>query len=247
MYKSIVFALLFFSFMFSEVYAQSLAKIKTIEGNVSVLRSNSEEWRKALPNMPLKIGDQLFSREESFVEVVFNSGAILRMDENTKIVLEESGEKKTRTANSIGNVWVNMQKLVSSGKEFELASPAAVAAIRGTVFNMSTSDDSSTDVSVYNGKVAVGPSDDLKKKIKQGKKVQMEEPTEVPGPEEVPGPYEVSLEQWQMIVAGQMISVRKDGKFMQQDFDVQEAQQEDFVKKNLELDRELEQKTKKKE
>jgi hypothetical protein len=68
---------------------------------------------------------------------------------------------------------------------------------------------------------------------------------EVPGPEEIPGPYEVTLEQWRMIVAGQMISVNKEGKFSEKKFDMDKASEDDFVKKNLEWDKELEKRLKK--
>jgi hypothetical protein len=49
----------------------------------------------------------------------------------------------------------------------------------------------------------------------------------------------VSLEQWQTIVAGQKISVRNDGKYAQESFDMKAAAQAKFVKKNQELDKEL--------
>jgi hypothetical protein len=220
--------------------AQSVAKVKEVEGSLSVLRAGNEQWREARPNMPLKVGDQLATRAESFGVIEYATGVVLRLDENTKVVLTAADEKGAKTMASAGNVWVNMRKLVSQGNEFELSSPTATAAIRGTVFQMTAAQDSSTDVAVYTGKVAVGPTDQLKKTLKQQAKPG-EEPTEVNGPEEVPGPYEVSLEEWRMIVANQKISVRKDGRFAQTQFDPQQAQQDAFVKKNLELDKKIEQ------
>jgi len=47
------------------------------------------------------------------------------------------------------------------------------------------------------------------------------------------------LEQWRDIVAGQKISIRTDGKFAQEKFDMKAAAEEKFVKKNLEMDKEL--------
>ena len=157
-------------------------------------------------------------------------------------VLESADEKTVKTHNTLGNVWVNMQK-ISRKRSFEMSSPTAVAAIRGTVFQMQTESDSSTQVRVFDGKVDVGPSAALKKRLDADKPEetppQPGDPNEVPGPQEIPGPYEVSLEQWHAIVAGQMISVRSDGKFASEDFDVDEAADDAFVKKNLELDEKL--------
>ncbi len=217
-------------------FAAGAAKVKRIEGKVSVLKKGAEKWRDARVNMPLSVGDAVYSRQESFVEIVYNSGAIVRMDEETKVTIESANEKGTKTSTPIGNVWTNMRKLITSKKSFELESPTATAAIRGTVFHMNTKKDSSTDVSVYKGKVAVGPSKpQMKKKATQ--------PTgrhEVQGPTEVPGPYEVSLDQWRMIVAGQMISVNKEGKYSEKKFDKDKAANDAFVKKNLDMDRSFE-------
>lgn len=223
--------------------AESVAKITSIEGTASVLRKSAADWRNAKPGTPLEVGDQVYTREESFAEIRYAAGAVLRMDEKTKVTIEASSEKTVKTKSAIGSVWVNMQKLISTGKSFEVSTPTAVAAIRGTVFDMSYTPDSASYVAVFEGRVAVGPSDSLKKKLEQEKmekpKPKIEEPVEVPGPEEIPGPYEVSLEQWRTIVAGQKISVRKDGKFAQEKIDMTAVEKEKFVKKNLEMDKEL--------
>lgn len=253
------------------VKAESVAKITTFEGSVSVLKKGAADWRDAKPGTPLDVGDQVYTREESFAELRYSIGTVLRMDEKTKVTIEESSEKTVRTKSGLGSVWVNMRKLISTGKQFEVATPTAVAAIRGTVFDFSYTPDSATYVNVFEGKVAVGPSDDLKKQLEQGKKqeetkqeekkqetkkqdtakqeekkpepkkqeAKKQEHVEVPGPEEIPGPYEVSLEQWLTIVAGQKISVRKDGKFAKEKMDMAAAEKEKFVKKNLALDKEL--------
>ncbi len=223
------------------IFADSVAKIATIEGVVQVLKKDAADWRNAKPGMPLEVGDQVYSHEESFVEIRYVIGTVLRMDEKTKVTIEASSEKTIKTKSAIGTVWVNMRKLVSTGKEFQVSTPTAVAAIRGTVFDMSSIPDSASYVAVFEGKVAVGPSDDLKKKLEAEKKnaVKTEQPIEVPGPEEIPGPYEVSLDQWRTIVAGQRIAVRTDGKFAQEKMDMQAVEKEQFVKKNLAMDKEL--------
>lgn len=238
---TISLAIILSALFLADVYAGSAAKIKLIDGKVSVLKKGAQKWRVARVNMPLSEGDAVYSRKESFAEIVYSSGAILRMDEDTKIIINKVTEKKSKTTTPLGNVWANMRKLVASKKEFELESPTATAAIRGTVFQMNTNKDSSTDVSVYEGKVAVGPS----KKEEEKKPAGPKERHEVPGPEEIPGPSEVTLEQWRTIVAGQMISINKEGKFSEKKFDMKKASEDDFVKKNLEMDKEVEKKLEK--
>lgn len=220
----------------TQSYGGSVAKIKRIEGKVSILKKGAAKWRDARVNMPINVGDEIYSREESFAELVYSSGAIIRLDEKTKVTIDELTARGTKSSTPIGNIWANMRKLTMSKKEFELSSPTATAAIRGTVFHMNTKKDSSTDVSVYKGKVSVGPNKEKQKK----KPAKPAGRHEVQGPTEIPGPYEVTLDQWRMIVAGQMISVNKEGKYSEKKFDADKAAQDDFVKKNLEMDRSFE-------
>jgi ferric-dicitrate binding protein FerR (iron transport regulator) len=220
-------------------FSQNQTRITMIQGKVSVLKNGAADWVAARPNMPLAEGDQLYSREESFAEIVYANATIVRLDEQTKLTITLSSEKAAKAKSGTGDVWVNMRKLVSSGgRKFELSTPTATAAIRGTVFHTATHTDSSTDVSVYEGSVAVGPGTEIDKP-KEAPGAEKAAPEEVPGPEEIPGPYEVSLDEWKTIVAGQLISVRKDGKFAQKKFNpAGAARTDEFVKKNIALDKE---------
>jgi hypothetical protein len=223
----------------SAAAADAVARITRIDGSVSVLKAGSEQWRDAKPSMALGVGDQLYTREESFAEIRYSVGTILRMDEKTKITVEASSEKTVKTRSAVGDIWVNMKKLMSRGKEFQVTTPTAVASIRGTVFRMSSAADSTSVVSVFDGKVSVGLAEELAKKLAPARTAQPpDKPVEVPGPEEIPGPFEVSLDQWREIVAGQEIAVRRDGKFKQDRFDRAAAARDKFVKINLELDKE---------
>jgi hypothetical protein len=241
MNRPALFCVIFLSVLASFVNAEMIAKIASFEGTVQVMKKGATDWKNARPGMPLEVGDQVYTQAESFAEIRYTIGTVLRMDEKTKVTLESSSEKTVKSKSAIGTVWINMRKLVSTGKEFEVSTPTAVAAIRGTVFDMSYTPDSASYVAVFQGKVAVGPTDDLKKQLEQEKKksAKVEEPTEVGGPEEIPGPFEVPLDQWRTIVAGQKISIRKDGKFAQEKIDMRAAEKEKFLKKNMELDKEL--------
>ncbi|MBD3393753.1 MAG: hypothetical protein GF418_16600 [Chitinivibrionales bacterium] len=240
--KALAYAAFCIAAVLSLPRAEEAGRLSIVEGKVSLLRSGSEKWVPARPNMGLKTGDQLYTREESFAEVTYVTGAVLRMDENTKITLTAASKTGTKTKSGVGNVWVNMRKLVrTGGKKFELATPTALASIRGTKFNATTNPDSSTDIAVFDGTVAVGPSGDAGERKGEEKRPDGLAPGEVPGPEEVPGPYEVTLEEWRSIIAGQRIRIRGDGKFSQEAFDVTEARAKDaFVKKNAALDKKLE-------
>lgn len=219
--------------------SESAARISLMEGHADILRNGAKVWITAKPEMTLQTGDQIYSGKESFVELIYKNGEIARLDENSKLIIEESTPEKVSSTTMLGTVWVNMKKLTSTRRNFQLSSPTAIAAIRGTIFQMTAGTDSLTEVRVYNGKVAVGPTENLKSRIELEKKEgRIKEPQEAPGPHEIPGSYEVPLEQWRLIIAGQRISVRPDGNFSTEQFDSLKTEPF-FIKKNIELDKQL--------
>jgi hypothetical protein len=214
------------------VSAQNAAKITLIQGKAGIQKKNSNEKRVAKVSMPLQVGDILSTGTETLVEITYNNGEIARIGDKTEFTIVTATDKLVQTQVPLGKVWVNMKKLTSQGREFEMVSPTATAAIRGTVFNMAASGDSSATVSVYNGRVAVGLTGTPNDKTNE-RDINVHE---VPGPSEVPGPYEVSMTQWLVIVAGQQITVRADKKYASQAFDTT-TQSDLFTKMNLELDK----------
>jgi hypothetical protein len=219
--------------------SESAARISLLEGHADILKNNAKTWSPAKPEMTLQTGEQIYSGKESFVEIIYSNGEIARLDENSKLTIEESTPKTVKSTTTLGTVWINMKKLTSTRRNFQLSSPTAIAAIRGTIFQMTAGTDSSTEVRVYNGKVAVGPTDDLKTRIEQEKKKgQIKEPQEVPGPHEIQGSHEIPLEQWRLIIAGQRISVRSSGMSVTEAFDSLKTESQ-FVKKNIKLDEQI--------
>jgi hypothetical protein len=217
------------------VFSDSEAKITLIEGSARIMKKGTAAGKVARLAMPLQIGDQLTSGKESLVEITYRHGAIMRCGELTTCSIQAASDVGVSTSVPHGNVWVNMKKLSSVGRDFDVSTPTAVAAIRGTVFQMQALPDSSADVAVFDGKVAVGLSDAGKKRVQQPEVSGDGAPHEVPGPSEVPGPYEVTLDQWRTIIAGQRISIRSDGKFSTETFDLRK-QLDAFIEKNRALD-----------
>lgn len=220
------------------IIAEPDATITRIEGKALFLKNRAPAWKDARINMPLQTGDQLKSDVESLVEITYRRGAIMRLNENTLCTIKKSTDAAVSTSVPKGNVWVNMKKLTAAGSDFEVSTPTAVAAIRGTIFQLQSLPDSSADVAVFDGKVAVGLSDDGKKRISLPDENVAEAPHEVPGPSEVPGPYEVPLDQWKTIVAGQHISIRSNGTYAMSPFELK-GKLDAFVEKNRALDAEI--------
>jgi hypothetical protein len=214
------------------------ARIQLIQGSADLYRAATAKSLVARVGMPVGVGDTLRSQKESFVEVLFENGEVLRLDENSILAIEKIDSQNAESSLPVGRVWVNMKKIVSH-RAFDVSTPTAVAAIRGTIYDMRAGEDLSVDVSVYDGKVAVGPSAGLKKKLQNApsNKPAAGEPVQVEGPTEIQGPHEVTLEQWQTIVAGMRIKIAPHGAFSTST--MEKIENDTFISKNISLDRNL--------
>lgn len=229
-----VIILVFLSFQF--IMAQSLGVLNSLVGEVKVFSAQHKTWGAGRLNQELYQNDKVKTAVESRAEINLANNGIIRIDENSEILLSPQNRAKDQKVQlASGKIWANMKKIISQKRKFEIQTPTATASIRGTVFRVDEASDSSADVLVYNGKVDVGPSDSLKKQLETAKKSQNRQ--EVEGPTEIEGPTEVSLEAWVSIVAGQQISVQPNGSYKKFEFDQKEDAKNNWVKYNLEQDK----------
>ncbi|MBN1600524.1 MAG: FecR domain-containing protein [Chitinispirillaceae bacterium] len=225
-------------FVFSQNSSKGIAAIQLIQGSAGLKKSTSDKELPARAGMTLRAGDTIQTHTESLVEIKFDNGEIVRLDENTVFCLDMNSSQKTASSLPAGRVWVNMKKLVKH-REFDVATPTAIAAIRGTIYAMRAGDDQSVDMSVYDGKVDIGPSDKLKKELSvtRGNTIPGNGPAEMEGPTEIEGPREVTLEQWLTIVAGTNIKIAPGGAFVTSK--IEKIETDTFVSKNLSFDRDM--------
>ena len=180
------------------------------------------------------IGDCLKTMQEEMVEVALNSGGIMRVGENSEVLVVAPDPKTLRPEVKRGKIWSNFKKL-GGNQKFSVSTGTAVASIRGTIFRVNK--DSLSSVLVYDGQVDVGPDQALQDQLKAQKAAAGGEGRhEVAGPQEVPGPYEVTLDQWITIIKGMQINVRSDGRYDKFQFDQQADKEDPWVKQNQERD-----------
>lgn len=208
-------------------------------GEVRILHVDQDLWTPAKTKMPVHVGDKLNTQAESRCEIKLNDGSVIRLGENSTFDFEKSLVSKSKrsfdASLSQGKIWANIVSLVW-GEKFEIKSPTAVCAIRGTIYGIEA--DSTTRVAVYDGKVDVGPTSALREQLRQTSRPPGA-PQQIPGPTQVPGPYQVSLEQWVRLVKGYQLEVRANGRYAQTPIDPQRNQQNEWVQWNLARDREV--------
>jgi len=220
----------------------SVGKITFPLGNVLVLSQGETRFRKATFNMPVINGDKVETKKESRCEITYTDGSVVRIDEQSIYTIEKATiddeKKEVESSLSIGKLWANLKKLIRGKDSWRLRSPAAVVAVRGTVYRMNAGADSSTQVLVYDGEVDVRPWGGGAGQSGMG--VAPGPPRQVQAPTQVAGPTQVSLQQWiEIVKAQQQIVVRPDGSFARSDFNLREDEKLDWVQWNKKRDADL--------
>jgi len=218
----------------------SVGKVSFPLGNVLVLSQGETRFHKATFNMPIKNGDKVETKKESRCEITYHDGSIVRIDEQSIYTIEKATideeKKEVESSLSIGKLWANLKKLIRGKDSWRLKSPAAVVAVRGTVYRMNAGVDSSTQVLVYDGQVDVRPA--TAGAGQSGLGAVPGPPKQVQAPTQVAGPTQVSMPQWfEIIKAQQQIVVLPDGSYAKSDFNPEQDAKLDWVRWNKERDK----------
>jgi hypothetical protein len=214
------------------------------EGGVQLKSAKpASKWAPVVVGQEIKSGDQIKTLAEARVEITLATGGVVRIGEKSLFtfdaVADAAGGHNQATL-SAGKVWSNVKALSKTKADFKVQTPTAVAAIRGTVYNVEAGQDSSTNVKVYDGEVAVSnpppPPSAEPTSFRPG---------EVSGPRAIAPPTEVSMGQWvEIIKAQQQIFIGRDGRKRVADIDMVKDGRDDWVKENKDLDAKMEDATK---
>ncbi|MFB0526073.1 MAG: FecR domain-containing protein [bacterium] len=130
------------------------AIVTSISGTLKVLPYGTEEWTEARKGMFLYEGDQLKTGANSRAGITFANGIELKINENSTFTIQITEEREMKNAIDllIGEIF---SKIMIEGVKFEMHTPVAVAAVRGTEFNTNVRKSGLTTVLVYKGIVEV--------------------------------------------------------------------------------------------
>jgi hypothetical protein len=219
------------------------AVVTAIQGTARIYTKDSAAGRLLKKGDVLRRENEVKVAEKSRIELRFPDGTVMRLSEKSHLKMSElSFDRQTDSKNvkvdlSLGKLWANVKRLVTSDSSVEVRTTNAVAGVRGTVYRVNVEEDKSALVKVYDGTVYVAnPPRDASKPIDK-----VTAPHEVSGPEEVPPPnHEVSMEEWTAIVKSmQQIGISPQGvPSKPEDFDPK-ADSDDWVKWNQERDEQV--------
>ncbi len=137
----------------------SEATIKSFSGNVSV--TVLEKNQAVSVDMKLVAGDRIQTGAGAFARLLFEDGSVLILRENSELIvetLESYGNKDVFNTNlelKRGRLDNKVNPDKKPGSRFEINTPSATAAVRGTSYRLNVIDQESITTEVLEGEVNV--------------------------------------------------------------------------------------------
>lgn len=130
------------------------AYISKISGIVQARRGGSERWDmvKGVP-LDLQPADSVRTGSRAQATLMFEDGSRIELGPNAAFTLESADAKSSGLKLNLGSVKAFIKKL--QARRFEVRTPTAVCAVRGTEFSVSVLSGGRTVVDLYKGLLAV--------------------------------------------------------------------------------------------
>lgn len=136
------------------------AKAIAVTGNVRLITAADGRQHPLTENARIRVGDEILSRSGS-ATVELADGSTVRITPNSRLIFNKltqygkAGMVDTRLRLDHGGISTQVQPLERGGARFEVETPSAVAAVRGTAFSLQTHP-GTTDLQVTEGVVSFG-------------------------------------------------------------------------------------------
>ena len=125
-----------------------LARISFLDGNVSFMHPNEVDWSAASINMPLQVGDRIYTGADGRAEIEFDDGSVLRLAEKTDIEVLSLKEDVIQLRILIGLTTLTTRSSVG----FEVDTPAAAFSTGNAgIYRFDVAESGNTDAVVRNG------------------------------------------------------------------------------------------------
>ena len=128
----------------------STATIRSVQGSALVLRKGSNEWLIITPDAVARAGDQISVGSDSLLIIDVNGNDVLL--EGPALLNMKDLSSKTLMKLFQGKVKAKIKKL-SDQDVFEIMTPVAVCAVRGTEFEVEVGNDNATLLKTIEGSV----------------------------------------------------------------------------------------------
>lgn len=175
------------------------ALVIAISGAVNLVRADGEQAEITV-GTELFSGDRVITGERQSLRMQFADKSELQVLSNSEVVLDklshfkETGMVDTRIRLDTGSVRTRVIKQ-KPGDRYEIITPAAITAVRGTTFRLSSDDSQISRTEVTEGLVVVS-ADQAEKDVNYGFGIVAEQDKPLPEPVELLDPPEIGDNQF---------------------------------------------------
>jgi hypothetical protein len=135
-------------------------------GDAAVRKHGAADWVKAVKGLPLEEGDSLRTGDRAWCELLFKDGTFVKVDGNSETsvsTLKASAGERTFVFSFLKGkaLWMAAKVKGAMTSKFEVRTPSAVCAVRGTDFVTAVSTSGATTLGLFDGNVSVsgGPEE----------------------------------------------------------------------------------------
>lgn len=137
------------------------ARVNSVTGQVQLISGNDGAKRPLTSDSLIRVGDEILSHAGT-ATIELADGSVVRISPHSRLAFNrltqygKSGMVDTRLRLNQGEIETQVKPVIEGGSRFEIETPSAVAAVRGTMFTLKTSP-GTTDLRVTEGEVSFGP------------------------------------------------------------------------------------------
>lgn len=129
------------------------AKLFTAKGTVECLKKGATAWVAVKAPYMLEVGDQVKTGPKSKAEIYIKYGSKVRLGAETAFILRKVSPQENGVEVIRGKMQAWIRKF--AGRGFTVRTPAAVCAVRGTVFEVEVSETGQTAWNLFSGSLRI--------------------------------------------------------------------------------------------
>jgi hypothetical protein len=136
----LVIIVLTISFFCEYIFAEEdTATLSLMIGTVRFCPHGTEKWEDAIEGMKLSTGDRVRTGSDGMLSILFSNGSLVTLKPNTEFkieslnISEDKADIDYRLELTLGRLRAIVEKL-DDESSFEIKTPTAVAAVRGTIY-----------------------------------------------------------------------------------------------------------------
>ncbi|MBN1813197.1 MAG: FecR domain-containing protein [Anaerolineae bacterium] len=144
-----------------ETRVSQVATLGQVDGPVNISLAGSDTWQLASAGDPVKAGDRIATGPLASVTLTFFDGSTTALEAETKLTIVQLNTRRDGSSKvivlhqEVGQTYSRVQPLLDPDARFEIKTPTAVMAVRGTEFALDVDSDGATHVAVVEGAVDV--------------------------------------------------------------------------------------------